>query len=251
MNIHAIIQARSASTRLPRKVLKTILGKPMLVHQYERVKRSRKIDKIIIATSTDQADDGIAAMFSSLDVSVYRGHLTDVLERFYLAAKFSGDPDYVIRLTGDCPLVDWKLIDRLIDFHIQSGFDYSSNCRKPTFPDGLDAEIFSFNVLEIAHQNAKKEYEREHVTPYIYFNSHKFRVGSYENKDDYSNLRWTVDEADDFKFVSKIYQALYPLNPDFDFKDILKFLEKNAGLSQINNKYVRNEKFEEQVRQEK
>jgi spore coat polysaccharide biosynthesis protein SpsF len=151
--IAAILQARVSSTRLPGKVLKPILGVPMILRQIERVRRAKKIDQFIVATSNDRTDDPLADICSNTNIECFRGSLEDVLDRFYHAAK-PLNPEHIVRLTGDCPLADPQLIDQLILFHLQGGYDYSSNTVETTYPDGLDVEIFRFSCLELAWKEA-------------------------------------------------------------------------------------------------
>lgn len=239
--ILAILQARVSSTRLPGKVLKLILGKPMLSLQLERIKRSKKIEQIVVATSTESSDDVIETLCQDLQITCYRGSLDDVLERFYKAAlKYL--PEHVVRLTGDCPLIDPQIIDDVIDFYLSGDFDYVSNSLEPTFPDGLDVEVFSFSVLEIAWHEAVLPSHREHVTPFIHQQPDKFKIGHYKGQRDLSLFRWTVDEAEDFELVNRIYEELYPRNVSFTTEDILNLLSRNPSLVQINCYLKRNEK---------
>lgn len=248
--ILGILQARFSSTRLPGKVLRPILGKPMLELQLERVQRIRAIDRIVVATSTDTADDQIEALCHTLGIACFRGSPDDVLDRFYQAA-LPYKPDHVVRLTGDCPLTDPILIDQIIHFYRDGNFDYASNIITPTFPDGLDAEIFRFSALEQAWREAKLLSQREHVTPFIHQQSAHFRLGSFQQASDLSALRWTVDEPEDFDFVSLIYQELYPVNPNFGTEDILKLLEQHPELNTINTQFERNEGYRKSLLKDK
>lgn len=240
--ILGILQARVSSTRLPEKVIRPLLGKPMILRQIERLKRIKQIDRLILATSTDPSDDCLAAICASEGIECFRGNLDDVLDRFYQAA-LPYRPDYVVRLTGDCPLTDPEIIDRLITFFLEGGYDYSSNALEPTFPDGLDAEIFKFSCLEQAWQEATLPSQREHVSPFIYQQSDRFRVGCMKSIVDLSGLRWTVDEPVDFELVTRIYGALYPQNSNFITSDIIKFLEQHPELCTINATITRNEGY--------
>ncbi len=240
MKVVAILQARTSSSRLPNKVLLPIIGKPMLAQQLARVSRSKKIDEIIVATSSDPSDDGIEALCLELGFCCYRGELDDVLTRFYFASKITKS-DMLVRLTGDCPLTDANLIDDVIEFHINGGFDYSSNGLVPTFPDGLDVEVLNTEVLDEIYRKAKLVSEREHVTLYIHNHKELFKLGSFEQYTDMSNMRWTVDEKEDFEFVKIIYEALFHLNSSFTTKDILKFLDDNPEALKLNSQFERNE----------
>lgn len=236
----AILQARVSSTRLPGKVLKPVLGKPMLLMQIERVQRSKLIDQLLIATSNHISDDQIEALCRENQVLFYRGSLNDVLDRFFQTAKLY-NPSYIVRLTGDCPLADPLIIDRVIDFHLKGNLDYTSNVVDRTFPAGLDVEIFRFSCLKQAWEEAELPSEREHVTPFIYKHPERFKIGSFINKKDLSGFRWTVDEEPDFQLITKIYEALYPINSNFDTEDILAFLAQNPALININAMINRNE----------
>jgi glutamate-1-semialdehyde aminotransferase/spore coat polysaccharide biosynthesis protein SpsF (cytidylyltransferase family) len=239
-----ILQARLSSSRLPGKVLKKILDKPMLEHQLQRLSHIATPHQLIVATSEQADDDAIAALCQRLNVDCYRGSLDDVLGRYYHAALSVNSHNkikHIIRLTGDCPLIDANIIDDVIALYLSNPVDYCSNCAPATLPDGLDVEIFSLAALKIAHQQATKPSEREHVTPFIRNTPQLFTQINYAYTTDLSHLRWTVDEPKDFELITKIYQALYPENPTFDLADILSLIEKNPLLTQINQHIKRNE----------
>jgi len=239
----AILQARFSSTRLPGKVLKSILGDPMLLHQLRRIKRSTLIDSLVVATSLDTLDDDIEQLCLRNDIKCFRGSLNDVLDRFYNAAK-KFNAKVVVRLTGDCPLTDSSVIDKVIQYYLDNDFDYASNAVDSTYPDGLDVEVFSFEALEQAWKYANLPSQREHVTPFIRDN---FKVGEVKNKIDLSYLRWTVDEPEDFEFVTKIYEMLYESNQNFGFQDVLNLIVKNPELILINSKFERNEGYKKSL----
>lgn len=247
--ILAIIQARFSSTRLPGKVLKPILDKPMLGLQIERVKRCKKIDLLIVATSMERQDDSIKQLCDRMRIPCFRGDLDNVLDRFYQAALLYR-PEHIVRLTGDCPLADSDIIDQTIDFYLQGSYDYAYNAVDPTFPDGLDAEIFSFKALEQAWNEAGLPSQLEHVTPFIYQDVKRFRVGSFMGREDLSHFRWTVDEQADFEFVKQVYEALYPLKADFTMQDILDLLHQRPELTQLNSRFRRNEGFKKSLQQD-
>ena len=208
MKILAIIQARASSSRLPRKVLAPILGSPMLARMLERVQRSRLIDEVVVATSDDTSDNELEVLCNQIGVACYRGSLDNVLQRFYGAVGEYG-ADHVVRLTGDCPLIDPDVIDNTIRFYLDEGFDYASNTSPPMFPDGLDVEVFSVKALVKAVGTAEKSSELEHVTPFLRNHKELFKLGGYRADMDRSNLRWTVDEPEDLEFVRAVYDALY------------------------------------------
>lgn len=238
--ILAIVQARVSSSRLPGKVLLPILDKPMLQLHLERLSRLNLADELIVATSDEVSDDPLAGLCYKLDVPCFRGSLEDVLDRFYRAAK-EYKPAHVVRLTGDCPLADPDLIDNIVKHHLAGGYDYTSNTIKPTYPDGLDAEVVRFECLEAAWREAELPSQREHVTPYIWSQPDRFKLANYENNEDLSDLRWTVDEPEDYELIRTIYRELYQVKPDFDRYDVFDLLGKRPELRQVNQAFERNE----------
>ncbi|MFA6217293.1 MAG: glycosyltransferase family protein [Candidatus Omnitrophota bacterium] len=238
--IAAFIQARMSSKRFPNKVLKPILGRPMLELEIERVKLCETIDRVVVLTSTSSEDRQIVDLGKRLKVSVFCGNLENVLDRFYQAAlKFK--PDHIVRLTGDCPLIDMSVIDALVRIYLNKKGDYGTNCMPPTYPDGLDAEIFAFKALQEAHSEALLPSQLEHISLFFEGQPKRFKIVNLASNKDLSALRWTVDEPEDFEFVKTIYEKLYPLNPCFGMNDILALLEKNPGLSVLNQGFLRNE----------
>ena len=232
--ILAIIQARMSSTRLPGKVLKPIVGRPMLDLQLERLKRARAIDRLVVATSDQADDDPIAALCEELGIGVFRGSLSDVLARYCGALQEFGPADHVVRLTADCPLADPDVIDGCIARHLASGADYTSNGVKRTFPKGLDVEVMTAAALVRAHRNATARDEREHVTMHIYRNQQTFKLAHYVQERQLGSLRWTVDTPEDLKMVTAVYQALYEDNPDFRQADILALIASHPEIAVIN-----------------
>ncbi len=249
--ILAILQARTSSSRLPGKVLKPILGKAMLAHQIERVLRSRLMDKLVVATSLDQSDDPVEQLCREQGTDCFRGSLDNVLDRYYQCAV-NYNPETIVRLTGDCPLADPVVIDGTIQYFLDNSLDYVTNGgAKPTFPDGLDVEVFTFEALKSAWKYATLPSEKEHVTPYISRQPELFKIGIYKNKTDLSGLRWTVDEPSDFEFVTRVYEELYPGNAEFTTQDILNLLERRPELSLINSGIERNEGLKKSLLQDK
>ena len=208
------------STRLPGKVLRPILGEPMMGRQIERIRRSKTPGDLIVATSVDPSDQAIVDYCEQLKLPVFRGPLGDVLGRYAGALEAFGPADHVVRLTADCPLADWNVIDACIALHADSGADYTSNTVTRSFPRGLDVEVFRAGLLPEIASSTDDPYDREHVTPYFYRNPHKFRIEQLVQKNYRAHLRWTVDRPDDYQFVSEVYAALYPDKPDFTTKDI-------------------------------
>ncbi|MFO1109725.1 MAG: glycosyltransferase family protein [Bradyrhizobium sp.] len=232
--ILAILQARMSSTRLPGKVLKPILGRPMLAWQIDRIKRSRTIDRLVVATSHDASDDAIQAFCEANGVACHRGPLHDVLARFHGAVEAFGPAEHVIRLTGDCPLVDWTIIDAAVELQKREGSDIAGNGIVRTYPDGLDVEVVSYAALDRAHREATAPGHREHVTQYIYHNPGKFRLAHLTQTPDLGLLRWTVDTPADFEMVEKVFSGLAGLNNNFGQKDVLDFLDKHPEIVAIN-----------------
>lgn len=250
-DVLCVIQARTGSTRLPGKILKPIIGKPMLLRQLERVRLSRKITRLVVATTTDPADDVVVKLCLQNGIPCFRGSVSDVLDRYYQSAyKFQAE--HIVRITGDCPLIDPQVIDQVIEFYFKHHYDYAScNRITNTFPDGLDVEIFSFKALTRAHREAELPSEREHVTPYFYKNPKKFRLGDYQSSRNLAGNRWTVDETEDFEFINQIYKALYPSKHNFTTQDVIKLLRKKPALKEINNHFRRNEGYEKSLEMDK
>jgi len=236
----AIIQARYNSTRFPGKVVKKINNKTILEILIRRLSRSKHISKIIVACSNNRNDKAIVAICRKLGVNYFIGSENDVLNRFYHAAKKYRGIN-IARITADCPLIDPKIVDDVISNFFLKNADYSSNVNPPTFPDGLDVEVFKFRVLKEAYINAKKSTEREHVTPFI-INNKKFKKFNLKNPIDYSSLRLTLDEKEDFILIAKIIKY-FKNNLDFNLKNLLDLYKKKKFFFSINNHLVRNEGY--------
>ena len=215
----AILQARMSSTRLPGKVMRPLVGRPMIERQLERLRRSTGL-RLVVATSTDASDDPLAKHLRDIGVDVFRGSLHDVLDRYVGAARTFGVEGALIRLTADCPLADPGVIDDCVRLRAELGVDYASNGRRRTYPRGLDVEVFTLEALLTAGREAVDPYDREHVTPFLYRHPERFTQGELVQARDESHLRWTVDTPDDFAFVERVYDALYPGKPDFTSDDI-------------------------------
>lgn len=231
--IAAIIQARVGSTRLPNKIFKLIEGKPLIYHVTERVKQARLVDKVIIATTTNQLDDSVEEWCLNNDVAIYRGSESDVLNRYYNAAK-QFNADVVVRITCDDPFKDPGIIDEVISYFLENKFDFASNNNPPTYPEGLDVEVMSFEALETMEQHAATQFQREHVTQYVYQNPDKFRIGNHAYTTNISRLRWTIDTDRDLEMARAVYKKLYPTTPFFSYKDILKLIEQHPEIAEIN-----------------
>jgi len=238
MQIVAIIQARTGSTRLPGKVLMDIVGKPMLWHVIDRVKRCKNVDLIVVATTEKNEDKAIIALANRSNVKSYVGSEEDVLDRYYKTAK-RFKADIIVRITADCPLIDPTIVDKVISYYNKNNVDYVNVA--PTFPEGLDTEVFSFNALETAWKQAKKKYEREHVSIYIHENPAIFHIASIENEKDLSYVRIVVDSIADLNAVKEIYKYLYKDGEIFYLQDILALLEEKPYIMEINRDALRNE----------
>jgi len=244
MKIIAITQARCGSTRLPNKVLKEIKGETLLGIHLNRILKSKKIDQLLVATTTDAADDAIEKVADDMGLPFYRGSVNNVLDRYYQAAK-KHNPDWVVRLTSDCPLIDASLIDKIIDKAIELDVDYCSNTLDPTYPDGMDTEVFKYSALEKAWHEAGLNSEREHVTPYIHKNSsfhHKslFTSYNYANDVNYGNVRLTVDEPADFEVIKHVVENL---GLDKGWKIYADYYLEDKTINELNGNITRNEGY--------
>jgi len=244
------MQTRVSSTRLPNKVIKNLQGLPMFVQQARRIQQCKTIDKLIVITSTNKSDDILEFICKENDLLCFRGDLHNVLSR-YFHAQLAYPCEHIVRVTADCPVIDPTLMDHVINTHLINNNDYTSNCLKSTFPDGLDTEIISKNTLLDAYEHAKKNSELEHVTPYIRNNPQKYQLQNIQSDTDLSHHRWTVDEPVDFELISAIYAHLYTENHYFNYQDILNFLSTKPELSSINAHILRNEGMLKSLKQDK
>lgn len=246
----AIIQARMGSTRLPGKVLKDISGKSQLEWVIDRVSQSKRIDKVIVATTTNSEDDPIRALGREMCFEVYSGSSKDVLDRYYQVALLERS-EYITRVTADCPCFDPELLDEAI-LQLDPKSDYLGMISK-TFPDGLDIEIIRFNALERSWHEAHLQSEREHVTQYIIKHPDSFVLQDFvSNIGDHGKERWTVDEPEDFELVSLIFEHFLNMGiQNFGYHDILDFLDKNPDLRSINSRYERDEGLLESLKKDK
>jgi len=236
LNIVAIIQARMGSTRLPGKVMKKILGKPVILWDLDRVSLLKLIDEIVVAIPYGKENDVIVDTIKEYNDKIVttRGSEDDVLDRYYQAAVKT-DADVVVRITSDCPLIDPVVIDNVIEQFLDNDCDYCSNSLIRTYPRGLDTEVFLFKALEKAWNEANKDYEREHVTPYIIENPDKFKLLNVANDINLSHLRWTLDTKEDFEFINAVYKRIFPKKQLFLMDDILELLDKEPELIDINS----------------
>jgi spore coat polysaccharide biosynthesis protein SpsF len=246
----AIIQARMGSTRLPGKVLKPILGKPMLWHIADRLSHVQGLQGVAVATSDQPEDEPIRRFCQEAGISSFAGSEKDVLDRFFKAAvEFHADP--ALRITGDCPLVDPELVGSLLKLYQSSHCDHVGIAtgagavflKQGRFPDGLDAECLSFSTLQRAWREATDPRDREHVTSYIWRHPDLFKLGVLEADNDYSDMRWTVDNAEDLEVIREIYRALYREKEPFLMNDILKYLAGHPELANKNKAFIGKEGY--------
>ncbi len=238
MKIVAITQARVSSTRLPGKVLKNLGSKTVLDLHLKRIKLAKNIDKIIVATTDEPEAEKIVQIADANDVKCFQGSLQDVLDRFYKALEYEA-PVYVVRLTSDCPLIDPIYIDDAIDKFLASGADYAANCLNPTLPDGIDVEVFKFEALKDAWQNAKLKSEREHVTSYIR-DCGKFKIFSIEYPVNWGEVRLTLDTFQDYEVLNELVKQC---GEEASLETYVNYLSVHPELAQLNSKFQRNENY--------
>lgn len=250
MNTVAIVQARMGSTRLPGKVLAELCGMPMLGFLLQRLRLAKELDEIIVATTTSDEDDLLVDWLKSNGVSYFRGSEYDVLDRFWRCARIHS-ADVVVRVTADDPLKDPEIIGRaLAELHATEGIDYVSNTIKPTFPEGLDIEVFTFQALSRAHKEATLLSEREHVTPYIWKNPKQFVLRCFEMEPNLSSWRWTVDKPEDLVFIRTI-MSHFRNEINTSYKDIIRLILNKPELTEINSGTIRNEGYLKTIAMEK
>ena len=242
-DVIAILQARMSSSRLPGKVLKPILGLPMLAHQVARIKQSKRLCKLIIATSNEASDQPIADFCENAGVHCYQGSLPDVLDRFYQTA-IANQAKVIVRLTGDCPLIDAEIIDEAIDIHLTAGNEYTTNSILPdhptekfTYADGLDVEVINVDVLASLWKNTTKSYYREHVTSYVRTHEQAFKVGYFHHQPDISAYRLTVDEPEDFELITEVFHHFQSQGSVFGYRDVIAYIAKNPKLHRLNHSH--------------
>lgn len=253
MKYLAMIQARCDSTRLPNKVLKNLCGKPQLQRVIERVAKSNYVDEVMVITSIEKSNLPILRLCADIGIRVGIGSENDVLDRYWQTAKLLR-PEYVIRITADCPCIDYEIIDDMI-FRVKNnaGIDYCSNTIAEDMADGLDVEIIKFGALEKSWWEAEHAFEREHVTQYIIRHPEIFNIMEYASPIGYfGDHRWTVDEPEDFELVEKIYHHFLTQlkQEDFTYRDILSFLNNNPEVKRINQKYQRNEGLQKSIEED-
>ncbi|HWZ16746.1 MAG TPA: glycosyltransferase family protein [Mucilaginibacter sp.] len=237
-----VVQARMSSSRLPGKVMLPVLDKTLLYRMIERLRMIRNQAHIIIATSQESADDMIEQEALAMNVDCFRGSLNNLLDRHYQAAKQAG-ASIVLKIPSDCPLIDPAIIDEVLDVYFNDPikYDYISNLHPATFPDGNDVEIMTMDCLEKTWREAKRPLELEHTTPYIWENQDKFKIGNviWNTGKDYSmSHRFTIDYEEDYRFINRVFEELYPANHAFTCEDILNLLDEKPDIYNINARYA-------------
>ena len=239
MKVTAMVQARMGSSRLPKKVMKPVsIGIPIIEVLLHRLSKSSEIDQIIVATSEQSSNRALVEYVCKLGYPIYQGSENDVLDRYYQAA-LKQKSDVIVRITGDCPLIDPEIVDLVINAYKSTDADYVSNIDPPTYPDGLDVEVFSFDALEVAWEMAQSRFDREHVTPYIR-NSDQFKTHNVVSDKDFSNERWTVDEVEDYNVIQGIFNHFSP-QIDFSWREVLNLLQIEPNIFSTNRHLIRNE----------
>jgi spore coat polysaccharide biosynthesis protein SpsF len=247
MPITAIIQARLGSTRLPGKVLKPLAGYPALWHLLHRLKYSKKLEQVVVATTTQKKDDAIEQFCLDHATSCCRGSEEDVLDRYYEVAKeFHADP--IVRITADCPAIDPTIIDEVVQGYLEGGYDLYG--LDGEFPDGLDCVVFSFHILAETWKNAELPSEREHVCPYMVKHPEKYKLGAYKKFEGLGYHRWTLDEEADLRFLQEVFDRLYKPGKIFLTQDILGLLQREPNLLKINSSIVRDEGYIKSLRKD-
>lgn len=238
MKIVATIEARMQSSRLPGKVLREVVGKPLLELMIERVRRARLVDEIVIATTEDASCDPIEALAGQIGVHCYRGSEDDVLDRVLKAAA-SAHAEVIVELTGDCPLIDPSIIDQVVDVYCKSEVDYCANILKRTYPAGMDTQVFAYRVLEEVSRLACEPPDREHVSLYIYTHPERFSLKNVESglPPDLTDWRLVVDVPEDLELIRRIYESLYPSNPEFTLNDIRNLMDQHPRWLEINSRF--------------
>ena len=238
MRIAAIIQARMSSTRLPGKTLMPLAGRPLISHVVDRISACRTIDRVVLATTVSCADDPLAAWADAQGVFCFRGSEGDVLGRYRDAARASG-AEIIARVTADDPFKDPEATDEVVCRLVDNGLDFAYNNHPPSFPEGLDAEVFTLSALERAARESSDPWEREHVTQYFYRHPQLFRQENVSREVNLSHLRWTLDTEADYRMATAVYDRLYGTGRIFLMDEILRLLRKHPEIASMNANEVR------------
>lgn len=243
MKIVAIIQARCSSTRFPNKVFANISGKPLIWHVVNRLKFSKNVDSIVLATTVNPLDDALYDWAIQNNVTVFRGDEDDVLSRYHEAAKFAG-ADVIVRVTADDPFKEPLLIDDAVEELLKNDMDFVCNNNPPSYPEGLDVEVFTWNALQKAQLKSQNAFEREHVTQYFYRNPNIFKMSNLSNSDDKSYLRWTIDTQVDLDMTLNVYSHLFKNDSTiFHMDDILELIQQKPEIAEMNLGVYRSEMY--------
>ena len=243
MNVVAIIQARTGSTRLPNKIFLKLANASLLSHVVNRLRPSKEIDKIVIATTTASKDNSVEDWCLNNTLDYFRGSENNVLDRYYHTAK-KFNADIIIRVTADDPFKDYRLIDQAVKIIKDKNYDFVCNNNPVSFPEGLDVEVLSMYALSKSFFNSTSNFEKEHVTQHIHRNKNSFKIFNIENDKDLSSNRWTIDTEDDYLFTKEIYNRLFRVNNIFLTEDIYQLLDKNPQLLQINNEVKKSDLYQ-------
>ncbi|MBB6001901.1 cytidylyltransferase domain-containing protein [Arcicella rosea] len=241
-SISIVVQARMSSSRLPKKVLLPILGESLLYRMIERLQQIKHKTSIVIATSENAEDDVIEEFCQAKNITCFRGSLNNLLDRHYQVGVLT-NADIVIKIPSDCPLIDPRIVDKVLDFYFENEgkYDFVSNLHPATYPDGNDVEIMTSEALKKAWQEATRPLELEHTTPYFWENPDKFRLANVTWKTglDYSmSHRFTIDYYEDYLFIKRVFEELYPQNPAFSLEDILSLLQEKPEIYEINQHFA-------------
>lgn len=247
MKIAAIVQARTSSTRLPNKILKKLPYSndiTCLSQVIKRLKKSKKLNDIIIATTKEKEDNESVNIAKKENAKYFRGSKENVLSRYYFAAK-ENNIDLIVRITSDCPCIDAEIVDLVINEYLNKRADYTSNSLVRTYPHGLDVEVFNFNTLEKAHKSSTKDYEKEHVTPYINRNPQIFKISIVKSPQELyaPDIRVTLDTEEDYALLCAVFEYLYPKNKYFNAYDIVNLFKEKPWLKLINKKIMQKKIF--------
>lgn len=243
--ITAIIQARMSSTRLPGKIMSSFSGNTLLGHIIDRISYSKYVSHIIVATTENSADDKLIEWLEANKVAYFRGSESDVLNRYYETAK-QVNAKHIARITSDDPFKDPQILDDVAQLYFEESLDFAYNNKPPSFAEGLDTEIFSFNALIRAERDATDPFEREHVTQYFYRNPEKFKQKNLTSPIDYSYLRWTIDTEEDMLMAKQVYETLYKPGEIFLAPDILSLIDENPQIPLINQNVKRSDMYKKQ-----
>lgn len=243
-NIVAIIQARTSSTRFPNKVFADLCGKPLIWHVFNRIQSSRFINSFVLATTNNELDNSLVDWAQDNNTLYFRGDENNVLKRYYDAAKYY-KADIIVRITSDDPFKDIEIIDNVISLLIRNELDFAYNNKPPTFPEGMDVEVFTFNALEKAYFLCNNDFEKEHVTQFFHNNVQLFNIENLIYKVNLSNYRWTIDTKLDFEMTTLVYNKLYNVNKIFNMNDILNLFVNHPEIPQMNQFVVRSQMYKQ------